>query len=198
MKVQNQFESQFVFLSESAKREQIEILFRENRKRLQGAAKAVTKNSFDAEDAVQNVFLKLLERDGVPASYCRNPKAYLWQATHREALNIVRNQKSRRVSDDPIEAIEIAAPQEEPGADPSRVERLRRAMKQLDEGSKELLYLHYWQGRSQREIAAIKGWPKSTVDQTLKRIRDELKKDIRAQEREGACRILPFRSEGSR
>jgi hypothetical protein len=51
MKVQNQFDSQFVVLSESAKREQIEILFRENRKRLQGAAKAVTKNPFDAEDS---------------------------------------------------------------------------------------------------------------------------------------------------
>jgi DNA-directed RNA polymerase specialized sigma24 family protein len=55
----------------------LKVLFRENRKRLQGVAKAVTKNPFDAGDAVQNVLLKLLERGGVPASYCRNPKARL-------------------------------------------------------------------------------------------------------------------------
>jgi hypothetical protein len=37
MNVLNPFDSHFVVLSESAKREQIEILFREDRKRLQGA-----------------------------------------------------------------------------------------------------------------------------------------------------------------
>src|SRR5437867_6520659 len=76
-------------------RRQLDELYRENFQLMYRVAKSVTGNRYDAEDAVQNVFVKLIQ--GQPSSnFQKNPKAYLCKAAMNEARNIVRSCRLRR------------------------------------------------------------------------------------------------------
>src|SRR5947199_10850879 len=76
-------------------RQQLDELYRENFQLMYVVAKSVTGNRYDAEDAVQNVFVKLIETP--PAdNFRKNPKGYLCTAAMNEARNIVRACRVRR------------------------------------------------------------------------------------------------------
>jgi RNA polymerase sigma factor (sigma-70 family) len=180
-------------------RQRLDVLYQENWKSLQRHAKTRTKNHADAEDAVHNVFLKLLQRGEFPPDFERNPVGYLHQAAWNAAISIVRSQDSRRVIDEPLDSLELLAPEDELKTNPAhiaRIGRLRRAMAaELDAETAEMLFLHYWDGYSIREIATMKGLAKSTVGSILDMAKDRLGNHILGREKQAGWGITERREE---
>ena len=123
----------------------------------------------DAEDAVQDVFLKLLSarpsfRDA------GHEKAWLIRATLHRASDI-RRRAGRTV---PLEAAENA---------PARAEApegaLLSAMRALPPAYSAVLHLHYYEGYSIKEIAALLKLPAATVGTRLARGRERLRRMLK-------------------
>ena len=123
----------------------------------------------DAEDAVQDVFLKLLStrpsfRDA------GHEKAWLIRATLHRASDI-RRRAGRTV---PLEAAENA---------PARAEapesELLSAVRALPPAYSAVLHLHYYEGYSIKEIAALLRLPAATVGTRLARGRERLRKMLK-------------------
>ena len=124
----------------------------------------------DAEDAVQDVFLKLLStrpsfRD------TGHEKAWLIRATLHRASDIRRRGAGRTV---PLEAAENA---------PARAEapesELLSAVRALPPAYSAVLHLHYYEGYSIKEIAALLRLPAATVGTRLARGRERLRKMLK-------------------
>ena len=123
----------------------------------------------DAEDAVQDVFLQLLSaqpsfRDA------GHEKAWLIRATLHRASDI-RRRAGRTV---PLEAAENA---------PARAEApegaLLSAMRALPPAYSAVLHLHYYEGYSIKEIAALLRLPAATVGTRLARGRERLRRMLK-------------------
>lgn len=127
----------------------------------------------DAEDAVQEVFLKVLDRhprfrDGEHA------KAWLIRATLNQASDLRR----RRRDDAPLdEALTAQADRTEERLD------LLAAVRALPPAYSAVIHLYYYEGYSIKEIARLLALPSPTVGTRLargrQRLRQLLKEDIR-------------------
>src|SRR4029434_2980994 len=73
-------------------------------------AYGVLGNSSDAEDVVQTIFLRLLDR-GISPDLSKNPAGYLYKAAVNESLNLIRSRK-RLVLVSDAEKIEAHAARE--------------------------------------------------------------------------------------
>lgn len=120
----------------------------------------------DAEDAVQEVFLRLLTakphfRDG------EHEKAWLIRATIHRAVDIRRSRERQNL---PLEEAEaVAAPE-------GRNSELLSAIQALPEKYSSVIHLYYYEGYSIHEIAKTLGLPSPTVGTRLSRGRERLKK----------------------
>ena len=121
----------------------------------------------DAEDAVQEVFLRLLT---TPVSFrdAGHEKAWLIRATLHRASDIRRQAERRNL---PLEeAAYTAAP--EPELD------LLRAVQALPERYSAVIHLHYYEGYSIKEIGKLLGLPAATVGTRLARGRERLREKL--------------------
>ncbi len=124
----------------------------------------------DAEDAVQEVFLRLLTarprfRDG------EHEKAWLIRATLQRAGDI-RRAAARR--DLPLEEAEQAAAPTDEG--PSS---LLSAVQALPEKYSAVIHLYYYEGYSIKEIAKLLSLPAPTVGTRLSRGRERLRQMLK-------------------
>ncbi len=132
----------------------------------------VTGNPADAEDAMQTVFLRILNQGGRvdPAQLC---EAYFRRAATNAALDLLRRRASHAESmlndDIPHAAVENPA---------LLKERLRRAIAALDESDAELFLLRYLEGLSNGELAEMFGLEKNHVAVRLHRIRQLLQVEM--------------------
>ena len=157
---------------------EFEEVFREHCQFVYRSAYSVTGNRQDAEDVLQNIFLKLIERD-LPSALIRNPKGYLYRAAVNLALNTVRTRKRQRLTDG-VELLQVPAGESasEDGSDIQR--RLMDAIAQLKPSLVEILILRYEHNYSDVEIAPMLGTSRGTVAVTLNRTRARLKKLMEA------------------
>ncbi len=125
------------------------------------------KNPADAEDVLQDVFVKRLYQ----APKFKSPeheRSWLYQV----ALNLCRDQwrRSRR-SELPLEAAAgVSLPPEELS--------LLDQVSNLPEKQRTVLHLHYYQGYGLQEIARLLGVTVPTVKMRLKRGREALRKEL--------------------
>lgn len=118
----------------------------------------------DAEDAVQEVFLRLLT---TPVSFrdAGHEKAWLIRATLHRSSDIRRRAERRNL---PLEeAARQAVPEPEPD--------LLQAVQALPEKYGAVIHLHYYEGYSIKEIGKLLGLPAATVGTRLARGRDRLR-----------------------
>lgn len=126
----------------------------------------------DAEDAVQEVFLRLLTtrprfRDG------DHERAWLIRATIHRAADF-RRAAAQKVL--PLEeAEELAAPESEPS-------QLLSAVQALPEKYSTVIHLYYYEGYNIQEIAKLLGLPAATVGTRLARGRSKLKDLLKEEE----------------
>ena len=72
--------------------QEFEDIFRQHHDMVFRTAFGVLGNPGDAEDVVQNIFLRLLDR-GISPDLTRNPAGYLYKSAVNEALNLIRSRK---------------------------------------------------------------------------------------------------------
>ena len=120
----------------------------------------------DAEDAVQEVFLKLLSSRPVFRD-AEHERAWLIRATLHRACDICRGTQRKNI---PLDSL-AETPAPEPGNGDAE---LLQAVRTLPEKYATPVHLHYYEGYSIREIANLLGLPAATVGTRLARGRTRL------------------------
>ena len=122
----------------------------------------------DAEDAVQEVFLRLLTARPVFRD-AEHEKAWLIRTTLHRASDFRKAAARKNVPLD--EAAQAAEPEVENG--------LRAAVLALPEKYSTVVHLHYYEGYSIKEIAKLLGIPAATVGTRLARGRERLRQMLK-------------------
>jgi RNA polymerase sigma-70 factor (ECF subfamily) len=166
----------------SAVTDDFEEIFREHYQLVYRAAYGVTGSRQDAEDVLQTIFLRLVQRE-VPPDLKTSPRKYLYRAAINAALDTVRNRKRQRLSD-AFEPGDFPATDPEANSKERTQQRLVDAMAQLSPQAVEMLILRYQQGYSDAQIAAMLGKSRGVIAVTLYRARRRLKHLMQAAPRE--------------
>ena len=125
----------------------------------------------DAEDAVQDVFLRVLTH--APRFRDReHEKAWLL----RSALNRASDLRRRRRDDAPLDELANAAA-ESPDYGP-----LLSAVRSLPEAYSAVIHLYYYEGYSIKEIARLLALPVPTVGTRLARGRERLREVLKEED----------------
>ena len=124
------------------------------------------QNIADAEDVYQDVFLRLLQQTADWDD--EHMKAWLIRATLNRCADLHRFRLRR-----PVLALEDVPELARPADD--REGELWDAVAQLPEKLRTAVHLHYAEGYSTEEIAALLGVPAATVRTRLHRARRQLK-----------------------
>lgn len=141
-------------------------LFRQYKDPVYRLALSMTGSSADAEDVCQTVFLKLLEKQ--PRLVPDKERAWLLRVTANQCRSLWRLLRRRPTV--PLEqALELAAPQSTP---------LLRQIMELPAKDRAVLYLHYYEGFSTREVGEMLRISQSAVTTRLLRARKKLKEEL--------------------
>jgi RNA polymerase sigma-70 factor (ECF subfamily) len=127
-----------------------------------------TRNSYDAEDIAQEVFLALY-RNMWKINSKEYMKAWLIRVTINKSKNYMKTAWIRKRSD--MTDIQQGMPKRETGD-------LLNAVLSLDEKYKIPIYLMYYEGYSIKEISQILKTKPATIGTRLKRGRDILKNKL--------------------
>lgn len=126
-------------------------------------------NSFDAEDATQAVFLKLMEKN-IQFSDTEHEKAWLITAARNQCRDIHRQWwRKKVVALNQVEAISTDNYETDPVVD---------ALMQLPSRLRIILYLHYYEGYKLSEIAGMLGLNINTVKTQIRTAKQKLKLEL--------------------
>ena len=128
------------------------------------AAYSVTGDMSEAEDAVQETFIKLY-RLRPDFSGAEHEKAWLLRVAINDARNRLRRRK-RVCSGEQDGAVEWD----------NRHREVMEAVGSLDEKYRTVIHLHFYEGYTVREMAQILGIPPSTAGTRLERAKIQLRK----------------------
>ncbi len=149
-------------------------LYRETRGAVYGFALSMVKNSHDAEDVVQDVYVKIWE-SAISYQPMGKPLAWIFTITRNAALMSIRRQ-SRAAPTDPGNWEDLFA--EEPAVTPEDRVVLGRVMSLLGEKDRQIVILHVVAGMKHKEIAELMGMKLSTVlsryNRALTKLREAL------------------------
>jgi RNA polymerase sigma-70 factor (ECF subfamily) len=151
--------------------EKLGRLYREHFVMMTRAAFWIARNQMDAEDAVQNIFLRFIEH-GFPEDLATNPKGYLYQAAVNEAKSIVRARK-RQPFDGRKDWAEI--PVTTPGLSADKGLILEEALAELGDRAAAVLLLHDRDGYNCVDIGKMFGMTENAVNQMLLRSRARIR-----------------------
>lgn len=132
----------------------------------------VTGNSADAEDVLQNVFLRILSRN-LAVDDGWSPEGYLRRAATNASIDLLRR-KSKTNERRLREGFEIGARE----APLLLRERLRRALAELPRADAEMFVLCYLEGLSYAELSGLLQLEPGTVASRLFRIRAALREQL--------------------
>lgn len=157
----------------------LEELVNKHENTLLRAALAILGDVQEAEDAVQETFLRYLEkrpefRDG------EHEKAWLLKVTANHCKSVLRRRKRRSE----VELLDVY-----PAPDRDSRE-LVEAILALPANQRWAVHLHYYEGYSTGEIASILGQRPGTVRSHLSRARKALKIYLTDSEKENCCETI--------
>ena len=125
-------------------------------------------NRADAEDATQNVFLRLL-RSGASFESGEHEKAWLIRVSANLCKDVLKASVRKNV---PLDAIA------EPEAKPQEYDATLDVVLSLDEKYKDVVYLYYYEGWSTDQISGALGKPPSTIRSYLSEARALLRERL--------------------
>ena len=123
----------------------------------------------DAEDAVQEVFIKLLKKRSCTFRDSEHLKAWLLRVTKNYCIDLIRRKKTQNET---VLTEQLFAPE-------SDEQHLLEELNQLKPKYREVLYLYYYEGYTIKEIAAITRTRQNTINSRLTRAREVLKKVLK-------------------
>lgn len=144
----------------------LEELVNEHEHTLFRTALAILGDVQEAEDAVQDAFLRYLEKR--PELRDRDhEKAWLLKVTANRCKSVLRTRRRRPT----VELLDIYPAPEEDGS-----RELLEAILALPANQRSAVHLHYYEGYTSEEIGAILGQRPGTVRSHLSRARDALRR----------------------
>lgn len=162
---------------QAGNREAFAVLVERYQRRALAVATRLMGNRTEAEDAVQQAFLRLYEsRAGYDPRWRLN--TWFYRILANTCVDGLRRLRPAR----PVDGLEVPAA-ETPERDLIRREQcalLHAGMATVPVEARIVLTLYYADGRSYREIAAIRGIAVNTVKTHLRRGRAALRKALRA------------------
>ena len=152
-------------------------LFEEHQGRIFRAAFRILGNATDAEDILQQVFLRIVRQE-VPPDQVGNLDAYLYRTAINAALDLARSRWRR--SSVPLAEAAAQEPSSASGTEPYEIRNwLRQALTVLSGRQAEMFVLRYLEGYENREIAEMLATSQAVVAVSLFRARAQLKKELR-------------------
>lgn len=145
--------------------------------RVYRTALRVTGNAADAEDVLQNVFLRVLN-NRLTLDPTRSPEAYLRRAATNASIDLLRRKAARPDREAPEAEFEGDYDGIAHQSPPLLKERLRRALAKIAPLDAELFVLCYLEGYSYDELAGMMELERGTVASRLHRIREALRSDL--------------------
>lgn len=129
----------------------------------------ITKNQEDAEDAVQQAFLYVIENLGKIGDVSGNQtKSFLSIIAEHKAIDLVRKRRPVYELSELEPAAEVSLPDDG--------DELAQAMAKLPKRYQDILLLHYDNGYSAHELAKMLGMSHAAVRKLLWRAKDALRK----------------------
>ena len=153
-----------------------ETLFRELSPMVYRTARALLGRPEEAEDIVQAIFLKLIERE-LPVVFRQDPRAYLYRAAVNMSLDVLRTRRRFAFTHE-VDGLE-SPPAINPVFDGDHHRIFRAALAQLSPEAVEILVLRYVHGYSDADIARLLGTSRGAVGLRFFRVRARLKKLVR-------------------
>ena len=130
------------------------------------------KNKENAEDAVQNAFLKLLRSKNTEFTDEKHVKRWLIRVALNECKNMWGSFWNRnKLSFDELDT--------DPSYRDDAHEELIEALDKLPQNYRTVIHLYYYEGYSVKEISMIIGISESNVQVRLKRARDKMRMFLR-------------------
>ena len=156
-------------------KDKFEQLYLKYKNQMYFVAQQILKNSHDAEDAVHQAFVSLIENlEKISEIECPETRAYIVIITERKALDIIRsNQRYAAEYDDQLGGIEFSMPNDH---------GLRDAMARLPGRYREVLLLRFDSGYSTKELAEILNMNRTSVQKLIWRAKEALAEEL---EKEG-------------
>lgn len=133
---------------------------------------SIVSNRSDAEDVVQEVFLRWTKKNGIFNS-CEHEKAWLIRATINRAKSCVTSAWKKRVvlSDNQIEV-----------STQNENTYLLEAVSHLPPKQRLVVHLFYYEDMPVNKIADVANMPENTVKSHLKRARESLKEMLKGED----------------
>jgi RNA polymerase sigma-70 factor (ECF subfamily) len=132
----------------------------------------VTGNPTDAEDVLQTVFLRFLNRK-ITVDPSRSPKAYMRRVATNASIDLLRRKAAK-----PETGLEEGRDRSAPRSSPLLKEMLRSALGKLPPQDAELFVLCYLEGFTYEELAGQFEIERGTIASRLHRIKAVLKKEL--------------------
>jgi RNA polymerase sigma factor (sigma-70 family) len=175
-------------LVESPKTGGLVLLYEQHRSEILRFLRARTGNPAEAEDVVQELWIKVQAGDSGPVA---NGRAYLFRMAHNLVLDRLREQRRRQVRDGSW-SVERSAGVTADGdlVDPGQgteselvvkedLARLATAIEQLPAGARRAFCLHKLDGLSHSEVAARLGISRSGVEKHVALAMQHLRKALK-------------------
>ncbi len=146
-----------------------------------GLSLRLTRNRSLAEEATQEVFVRLWDRPHAYDSGRGSLRSFLLQHSRGRSIDLIRSESARRVREDREGWM---APNGTAGTDEQAIEMtvgetVRTALEALPERERRPIELAYYGGHSYREVATLlgeaEGTIKSRIRSGLRRLHDELR-----------------------
>lgn len=157
----------------------LEILFKTYYSPLCRFAKTILKNSEQAEDVVQEVFLKIWDKRN---SIDPNPsfKAYLYMAVRNHSLNLLKINERKYWLDDDLENYEILSNNEVQAQLEAKElsQKINEVIESLPEKCKLTFKLSRFENLSYKEIAEAMGLSVKTVENQMGKALALLRKEV--------------------
>jgi RNA polymerase sigma-70 factor (ECF subfamily) len=158
--------------------EEFAALVERNGRTMFRVACSLLRNPHDAEDAVQEAFLKLYRTDGWRRM--ANERAFLARTVWRVALDRMKTATSKTEDASELDLVSDAHSPEELATSGDERELLRRMIDALPEELRRPLLLSAIEELTSVEVAAVIGIPEGTVRTRVMRAKIELKRRFEA------------------
>ncbi len=165
--------------------QQLERIFERHYELMYRTAYSLTGSAADAEDIVQTIFVRLLNRE-LPPDLSTAPERYLYRAAFNLSLNTIRDKK-REVLTDNMEVFDTAYDTGATSAEDLALDQaLHKALAVLNPAAAQIMILRYVHDYSLADVARMLGTTRSTVAVSLFRSRSRLKKYLVAARKGGS------------
>jgi len=144
------------------------------RGKMGGLARKILSDPIDAEDAVQEVMMKLWDKRQ-QLDDCRNVEAFVMTMTHHTCIDMERVKKTGAMSTDYLQLADTGNSVEHLCELKDEVEIIRHIIETLPELQRNTIRMKDIEGYENEEIAEITGSNVETVRSNLSRARKKVK-----------------------